>query len=95
MKFLVEESLNNTCKAPINTQLLRLQDKMSHHVPRKSVRLTDIIPPHTDESSPFCDDMLTLQTEELIMPGDPMVLLDDYILILKALHGFYYVEMSL
>lgn len=31
-------------QGPINTQLLRLQDKMSHHVLRKSVQLTDIIP---------------------------------------------------
>lgn len=28
------------------------------------------------------------------MPGDPIFLSNDYILILKALHGFYYVEMS-
>lgn len=48
---------------------------------------------HTDASSQCCDDALTLQTEELIMPGDPMVLSDDYILILKALNGLYYVGM--
>lgn len=29
---------------PINHQLLRLQDKRSHHVVRKSVHLIDIVP---------------------------------------------------
>lgn len=31
-------------EGPINPQLLKLQDKRSHHVVRKSVRLTDITP---------------------------------------------------